>query len=299
MATTKALELGQLATELTVDETTGVVTFGSGSIGALTVSDTTSSTTTTTGALTIAGGLGIVENLNVGGNTTLTGELRGPATFIIDPAAVGDNTGTVIIAGNLQVDGLTTTINSTTLTVDDLNIVLASGAVDSATANGAGITVDGAGATLNYTHATTSWDMNKPLNVTGNIGVTGTVDGVDIATRDAVLTNTTTTAGAALPKAGGTMTGTLNVTQASTADTINLTRGTTAHNNMIKFVTGSTDKWIVGQRNDNTDHFRFYSYGTSSDVLSIQTDGKVGIGTDTPSNRLHNFLIKKKCLILH
>ena len=81
-----------------------------------------------------------------------------------------------------------------------------------------------------------------------------------------------------LPLAGGTLTGTLNVTQASTADTIKLTRGTTAHNNMIKFVTGSTDKWIVGQRNDSTDHFRFYSYGTSSDVLSIQTDGKVGIG---------------------
>ena len=89
-----------------------------------------------------------------------------------------------------------------------------------------------------------------------------------------------------LPLAGGTMTGTLNVTQASTADTIKLTRGTTAHNNMIKFVTGSTDKWIVGQRNDSTDHFRFYSYGTSSDVLSIQTDGKVGIGTVSPAHKL-------------
>ena len=35
----------------------------------------------------------------------------------------------------------------------------------------------------------------------------GTVDGVDIAARDAVLTSTTTTANAALPKAGGAMTG--------------------------------------------------------------------------------------------
>ena len=47
------------------------------------------------------------------------------------------------------------------------------------------------------------------IDVTGNIGVTGTVDGIDIAARDAVLTSTTTTAGAALPKAGGTMTGDL------------------------------------------------------------------------------------------
>ena len=65
-----------------------------------------------------------------------------------------------------------------------------------------------------------------PVGVTGGSGLTGplqkvggamtgaittnsTFDGVDIATRDAILTSTTTTAGAALPKAGGTMTGTL------------------------------------------------------------------------------------------
>jgi len=44
----------------------------------------------------------------------------------------------------------------------------------------------------------------------GDIIVGGTVDGVDIAARDAVLTSTTTTANAALPKAGGTMTGDLS-----------------------------------------------------------------------------------------
>jgi hypothetical protein len=47
------------------------------------------------------------------------------------------------------------------------------------------------------------------IGVTGDITVTGTVDGVDIATRDTVLTSTTTTANNALPKAGGTMTGNL------------------------------------------------------------------------------------------
>jgi hypothetical protein len=44
----------------------------------------------------------------------------------------------------------------------------------------------------------------------GNIATSGTVDGVDIAARDAVLTSTTTTANAALPKTGGTMTGDLS-----------------------------------------------------------------------------------------
>ena len=141
-------------------------------------------------------------------NTTLTGYLRGPATFTIDPAVHGNNSGLVIIAGNLQVDGTQTTINSTTLTVDDLNLTLASGAADSAAANGAGITIDGASASLTYVHSGTKFLFNKPLDVTGNIGVTGTVDGVDIQTLN-------TTAGAALPKAGGTMTGDLQLYKAT------------------------------------------------------------------------------------
>jgi hypothetical protein len=43
--------------------------------------------------------------------------------------------------------------------------------------------------------------------MTGAITTNSTFDGVDIATRDAILTSTTTTAGAALPKAGGTLSG--------------------------------------------------------------------------------------------
>ncbi len=57
--------------------------------------------------------------------------------------------------------------------------------------------------------AATTVDVNGILDVSGNIVAGGTVDGVDIAARDGVLTTTTTTANAALPKAGGTMTGTL------------------------------------------------------------------------------------------
>jgi hypothetical protein len=45
--------------------------------------------------------------------------------------------------------------------------------------------------------------------MTGAITTNSTFDGVDVATRDGVLTTTTTTANAALPKAGGTMTGTI------------------------------------------------------------------------------------------
>lgn len=61
-------------------------------------------------------------------------------------------------------------------------------------------------------------DFSAGIDVTGNVTVTGTVDGVDIATRDGVLTTTTTTANAALPKAGGTMTGAITFAAGQTFD---------------------------------------------------------------------------------
>ena len=106
------------------------------------------------------------------GNITTTGYIRGPSSFTIDPAAHGDNTGTVVIAGNLQVDGTTTTINSTTLTVDDKNITLASGSANAAAASGAGFTVDigtGTNPTITYDGTNDEWDFNKSLNVQTNL----------------------------------------------------------------------------------------------------------------------------------
>ena len=73
---------------------------------------------------------------------------------------------TTTIAGNLTVNGTTTTINSTTLDVDDLNITVAKGAADSSAANDAGLTVDGADATMLYKHAGTQWEFNKEVNCT-------------------------------------------------------------------------------------------------------------------------------------
>ena len=108
------------------------------------------------------------------GNIITTGYIAGPASFIIDPAAVGDNTGTVIIAGNLQVDGTTTTINSTTVEVDDLNIVLGSGSVNAGAANGGGITIDlgtDGSATFTYNSTTDQFVSNKDItaNITGQV----------------------------------------------------------------------------------------------------------------------------------
>ena len=69
----------------------------------------------------------------------------------------------VRIYGNLRVDGTQTIINSTALSINDKNIVLADSAEDSAAANGAGITIGGANATITYNHFNSTWDLNRPL----------------------------------------------------------------------------------------------------------------------------------------
>ncbi len=57
---------------------------------------------------------------------------------------IGTDSGdTIVITGNLQVAGTTTTVDSTTVTLNDHNIVLDSGNSTSAVVDGAGITVEG------------------------------------------------------------------------------------------------------------------------------------------------------------
>jgi hypothetical protein len=171
---------------------------------AVTIPLSTASTTSTDGALVVTGGVGVAGTVNIGtdlnvtGNTTLTGELRGPATFTIDPAGVGDNTGTVVIKGNLQVDGTTTTINSTTLTVDDKNIELASTASPTdLTADGAGITIKGTSdKTFNWVDATNSFTANQNLDVLSGFALK--VAGVDKVTETALFPNSGVTIGSVL-----------------------------------------------------------------------------------------------------
>ncbi len=106
-------------------------------------------------------------------NIVTTGYLRGPSTFTIDPAGHGDNTGKVVIAGDLQVDGTTTTINSTELTIDDKVIEVASNATNTGEANGAGLSVGGTTASIAYTSSFDGWTFNKSIDLNGNLLLSG------------------------------------------------------------------------------------------------------------------------------
>ena len=128
------------------------------------------------------------------------------------------------------------------------------------------------------------------LDVTGNIGVSGTVDGIDIAARDAVLTSTTTTAGAALPKAGGTLTGNLTISTGSypklvLSDTTGVPRnfsvGTNNETFTIRNETAGSDAFTI----DNANNATFISFVDIPSRLRHSGDGDnyIGFGTDIQS----------------
>lgn len=103
-----------------------------------------------------------------GSTTTVYSYFNGGLTA--DSATINQN---LTVNGNFTVNGTTTTINSTTLTVDDKNIVLASGATDNSEADGAGITIDGSNASITYTNSGDAWNINKITNFETGIDVTG------------------------------------------------------------------------------------------------------------------------------
>ena len=75
--------------------------------------------------------------------------------------------GNLTVTGDLTVQGSTTTLNTSTLVVEDKNIVLANVASpDDTTADGAGITVLGATEkTLNWIDATDAWTSSEHFNI--------------------------------------------------------------------------------------------------------------------------------------
>jgi len=100
----------------------------------------------------------------------LTGQILGPSNLIIDPATHGDSTGLVTIKGNLTVNGTTTTVNSTEVTIADKNIILASGATDAASADGAGIDIDGPPAYIRWMDDSTGiWTFSHPFATSPNV----------------------------------------------------------------------------------------------------------------------------------
>ena len=209
-ATFAAINVTGISTQAFVDATqlkvSGISTFtGQTNHSTINASSTITGTAFHTGAEGSA--------IRVTSNT-----ISGPATITLDPAGVGDNTGKVVIAGDFQVDGTTTTVNSTTMTVDDKNLELGTGAANDAAANGGGLTiVSGEGnKTFNFEATGDNLGSSENLNIaSGKVYKVNNVETLSATTLGANVVNSSLTNVGTLT--GLSVSGTASVTGQITA----------------------------------------------------------------------------------
>ena len=165
--------------------------------------------------------------------------------------------GNVVIEGNLTVNGTSTSINSTVIAIDDINIVLGDTASPSdVTANGGGITLKGASdKTLSWIDVTDSWTSNQNFNIT--FGKTYKINGVDVLTA--------TTLGSSVVNSSLTSIGTLTSLQ---VDNINI------NGNTISSTTGNITLSPTGSGVVNVDTSRITGVSnpvSATDAVNLQT----------------------------
>jgi hypothetical protein len=198
----------------------------------------TSTTNLTTQQLVVSGVSTFVSNVN------LSGELRGPAEFIIDPAAVGDNTGAVRIKGDLYVDGTTTQINSASLEIADFIVGIASTATTDLLADGAGIRI-GPDNTLLYDHSNTALKSSENFNLVSD--KTYKINGIDVLSSTSLGTGVTNSS---LTSVGTLLT--LNVTGDLAVDTNVLKVDTTNNRIGVNKTSPTYPLDVVGDINSST-----------------------------------------------
>ena len=178
-----------------------------------------------------SGNLTVQETLTVSSYTTLNGPvgIARPASSSYELDVGGDihADGSVIIDGDLTVNGATTSIETTNLIIKDKNIIIADGATTDAAADGAGITVKGASdKTIVWVDATDAWTLSEHLNIAS--GKEYRINGTSVLT--------STTLGANVINSSLTKVGTL-ATGKWQADIITGTYGGTGVNNGANTIT--------------------------------------------------------------
>ena len=113
------------------------------------------------------------------------------------------------LSGDLTINGTTTTINSTTLSVDDKNIELGSVASPTnTTADGGGITLKGAtDKTLNWVNSTSAWTSSENIDLAS--GKTLKINGADVLSATNYTGNAATVTNGVYTTDTGTVTSTM------------------------------------------------------------------------------------------
>ena len=138
---------------------------GAASVGAvLTITGAVDANSTSNfqGAMVLQSTLDVDGAVNLNGVLDVDGVATLASAVIEGAASVGGN---LTVTGDLIINGSTTTVNSTTLTVDDKNIELgATASPDETSANGGGITLKGlVDKTILWHSGTQSWQLSEHL----------------------------------------------------------------------------------------------------------------------------------------
>ena len=134
----------------------------------ITLPDATGTVALTNNKLDVFAATSSSELRTVISDETGTGGLVFADTPTLVTPNIGAATGTsLVLSGDLTVNGTTTTINSTEITIDDKNLTLGSVATPTdAGADGGGITLKGAtDKTLNWVDATDSWTSSEHFDL--------------------------------------------------------------------------------------------------------------------------------------
>jgi hypothetical protein len=139
-------------------------------------------TITATQFSTGASGVGI----NINNNT-----ISGPTNLTIDPAGVGDDTGSVRIKGDLYVDGTQFVVNSSTIELADFQIGIGTTATSDLLLNGAGIGIGSIGnrKTFTWDNSNLALKSSENLNLASN--KTYKINGTDVLSSGTLGTNVT------------------------------------------------------------------------------------------------------------
>lgn len=195
-----------LGGSISIGDITGITTAagsglsGGGSSGDITLSIDTAFTADLTTAQTLTNktltspsvGTSLTTastSFNLLNTTATTVNFAGAASTISIGSATSTTTinDSLIVTGNLTVNGTTTTIDTQTLQVEDKNIILGYGSTSDVAVDGGGITLTGATSkTFNWVDATDAWTSSEHMNLL--TGKSYKINGISISAALPVLT---------------------------------------------------------------------------------------------------------------
>ena len=124
----------------------------------------------------------ITGNVFIGDGSQLTGVYANANVAAYLPTYTGNlNTGNAVVTGNLQVQGTTTTVNTTTLNVSNITVTIGDGANTGAPLDGGGLLLGNntagntAVASWVYSYPDNAWTSSIDISLTGNVLASGNI----------------------------------------------------------------------------------------------------------------------------